>query len=70
MNKEFTHVVEDLPKVESKLDKESVKQQQRATQTSITSFFGDVLGKIFLLCIKTFNRRNLVSFYLLISSAK
>ena len=53
MNKEFTHVVEDLPKVESKLDKESVKQQQRATQTSITSFFGDVLGKIFLLCIKT-----------------
>lgn len=47
MNKEFTHVVEDLTKVESKLEKESVKQQQKATQTSITSFFGDVLGKIF-----------------------
>ena len=40
MNKEFTHVIEDLSKVESKLKKKSVKQQQRATQTSITSFFG------------------------------
>ena len=53
MIKEFTHVVEDLPKVKSKLEKESVKQQQRATHTSITSFFWDVLGKIFLLCIRT-----------------
>ena len=36
MNKGFTDVVEDLLKVESKLEKEFVKQQQRATQTSIT----------------------------------
>ena len=40
MNKGFTDVVEDLSKVESKLEKEFVKQQQRATQTSITDFFG------------------------------
>ena len=40
MNKGFTNVVEDLSKVESKLEKEFVKQQQRATQTSITDFFG------------------------------
>ena len=39
MNKGFTDVVEDLSKVESKLEKEFVKQQ-RATQTSITDFFG------------------------------
>ena len=39
MNKGFTDVVEDLSKVESKLEKEFVKQQQRATQTSITDFF-------------------------------
>ena len=40
MNKGFTDVVEDLLKVERKLEKEFVKQQQRATQTSITNFFG------------------------------
>ena len=40
MDKGFTDVVEDLSKVESKLEKEFVKQQQRATQTSITDFFG------------------------------
>ena len=40
MNKGFTDVVEDLSIVESKLEKEFVKQQQRATQTSITDFFG------------------------------
>ena len=40
MNKGFADVVEDLSKVESKLKKEFVKQQQRATQTSITDFFG------------------------------
>ena len=40
MNKGFTDVVEDLSKVEKKLEKEFVKQQQRATQTSITDFFG------------------------------
>ena len=40
MNKGFTNVVEDLSKVESKLEKEFVKQQQIATQTSITDFFG------------------------------
>ena len=40
MNKGFTDVVEDLSKVERKLEKEFVKQQQRATQTSITDFFG------------------------------
>ena len=40
MNKGFTDVLEDLSKVESKLEKEFVKQQQRATQTSITDFFG------------------------------
>ena len=40
MNKVFTDVVEDLLKVESKLKKEFVKQQQRATQTSITDFLG------------------------------
>ena len=40
MNKGFTDVVEDLSKMESKLEKEFVKQQQRATQTSITDFFG------------------------------
>ena len=40
MNKGFTDVVEDLSKVESKLEKKFVKQQQRATQTSITDFFG------------------------------
>ena len=39
MNKGFTNVVEDLLKVESKLEKEFVKQQQQATQTSITDFF-------------------------------
>ena len=38
MNKGFTDVVEDLSKVESKLEKEFVKQPQRATQTSITDF--------------------------------
>ena len=31
MNKDFTDVVEDLLKVESKLKKKFVKQQQRAT---------------------------------------
>ena len=40
VNKDFNYVVEDLSKVESKLEKEFVKQQQRATQTSITDFFG------------------------------
>ena len=40
INKGFTDVVEGLPKVESKPGKEFVKQQQRATQTSITDFFG------------------------------
>ena len=40
MNKGFSDVVEELSKVESKLEKEFVKQQQRATQTSITDFFG------------------------------
>ena len=40
MNKGFTDVVEDLSKMESKLEKEFVKQQQRATQTSITDFSG------------------------------
>ena len=40
MNKGFTDVVEDLLKVERKLENEFVKQQQRATQTSITNFFG------------------------------
>ena len=40
MNKGFTDVVEDLSKVESKLENKFVKQQQRATQTSITDFFG------------------------------
>ena len=40
MNKGFTDVVEDLSKVESKLEKEFAKQQQRATQTSIKDFFG------------------------------
>ena len=40
MNKGFTDVLEDLSKVESKLEKDFVKQQQRATQTSITDFFG------------------------------
>ena len=40
MNKGFTDVVEDLSKVESKLEKEFVKQQQRATQASIAGFFG------------------------------
>ena len=40
MNKGFTDVVEELSKVESKLEKEFVKQQQRATQTSVTEFFG------------------------------
>ena len=44
MNKEFTDVVEDLSKVESKLEKEFVKQQQRATNTSITDFFLDCLS--------------------------
>ena len=39
MSKEFTDGVEDLLKEESKLKKEFVKQQQRATQTSITDFF-------------------------------
>ena len=39
MNKGFTVVVEDLSKVESKIDKEFLKQQQRATQTSIADFF-------------------------------
>ena len=39
MNKGFTDVAEDLSKVESKLEKEFVQQQQRATQTSITDFF-------------------------------
>ena len=58
MNKGFTDVVEDLPKVESKLEKEFVKQQQRTTQTSIT-FFKIVLDKMFLLCIKTFICENL-----------
>ena len=40
MNKGITDVVEDLLKVERKLENEFVKQQQRATQTSITNFFG------------------------------
>ena len=40
MNKGFTDVVEDLLKVERKLEREFVKQQQRATQTSIKEFFG------------------------------
>ena len=40
MNKGFTDVVEDFSKVENKLEKEFVKQQQQATQTSITDFFG------------------------------
>ena len=40
MNKACTDMVGDLSKVESKLEKEFVKQQQRATQTSITDFFG------------------------------
>ena len=40
INKGFTDAAEDLPKVESKLEKEFVKQQQRAAQTSITDFFG------------------------------
>ena len=40
MNKGSTDVVEDLSKVESKLEKELVKQQQRDTQKSITNFFG------------------------------
>ena len=40
INKGFTDVVEDLSKVESKLEKEFVKQQQIATQTSTTDFFG------------------------------
>ena len=38
MNTGFTDMVEDLSKVGSKLEKEFVKQQQRATQTSITDF--------------------------------
>ena len=42
INKGFTDVVEDLSKVESKLEKEFAKQQQRATQTSITDFFWTV----------------------------
>ena len=40
MNEDFTDVVQELPKVESKIEKEFVKQQQRASQTSITDFFG------------------------------
>ena len=40
VNKDFNYVVEDLSKVESKLEKEFVKQQQIATQTSTTDFFG------------------------------
>ena len=40
INKGFTDVVQGLLKVESKLEKEFVKQKQRATQTSITDFFG------------------------------
>ena len=40
INKGFTDVVQDLSKVESKLEKEFVKQKQRATQTSITDFSG------------------------------
>ena len=40
INKGFTDAAEDLSKVESKLEKEFVKQQQRAAQTSITDFFG------------------------------
>ena len=40
MNKGFTDMVEDLLKVERKLEREFVKQQQRATQTSIKEFFG------------------------------
>ena len=40
INKGFIDAVEDLSKVESKLEKEFVKQQQRTTQTSITDFFG------------------------------
>ena len=41
MNKGFTDVVEDLSNLESTLKKDFVKQQQRATQTSITIFFYD-----------------------------
>ena len=40
INKGFTDVVQGLLKVESKLEKEFVKQKQRATQTLITDFFG------------------------------
>ena len=39
MNKGFTDIMEDLSNVECKLEKEFVKQQQRATQTSIKDFF-------------------------------
>ena len=52
MNKGFADVVEDLSKVESKLKKEFVKQQQRATQTSITYFFGLFQLKCFYYKIK------------------
>ena len=40
MNKGFTDVVEDLSKVDSKLEKEFVKQQQRATKHQSQIFFG------------------------------
>ena len=47
MNKGLTDFVEDLSKVESKLEKEFLKQQQRAIQTPLTDFFG-------LSCLKCF----------------
>ena len=63
MNKGFIDVVEDLPKVESRLKKEFVKQQQRATQTNIILiFFWTVLHKMVLLYTRTFICKNLVSF--------
>ena len=62
MNKGFD-VVEDLLKVESKLKKEFVKQQQSATQTSITDFFWTVLVEMFLLCIKILICKNLILFF-------
>ena len=63
MNKGFTDVVEDLSKVESKLKKDFVKQQQKSNPNINHKFFWTVLVKMFLLYIKTFICKNLVLFF-------
>ena len=62
MNKGFADVVKDLSKVESKLKKEFVKQQQSNPKINHRVFW-TVLVKMFLLHIKTFICKNLVLFF-------